>query len=32
MIEISDIAREKLQEVLQANPDKAVRVFIQGHG
>ncbi len=32
MIEITDIAKTKLQEVLVKNPGKYLRVFIQGHG
>jgi Fe-S cluster assembly iron-binding protein IscA len=32
MIEITDVAKEKLMEVLEANPGKMLRVFIQGHG
>ena len=32
MIEITDVAREKMKEVLNKNPGKYVRVVIQGFG
>ncbi len=32
MIKITDIARDKLKEVLDKNPGKNVRVVIQGFG
>jgi hypothetical protein len=31
-MDITEKAREKLQEVLKDNPGKCLRVFIQGHG
>ena len=32
MIEITDIARDKLKEVLGQNPGKHVRLIVQGFG
>ena len=32
MIEITDVAKEKIKEVLNNNPGRYLRVFIQGHG
>ena len=32
MIKITDIARDKLKEVLDSNPGKHLRVIIQGYG
>ncbi len=32
MIEITDIARDKIKEVLNNNPGKSLRVIMQGYG
>ena len=32
MIEITDLAKDKIQEVLKQNPGKLLRVVVQGSG
>ncbi len=32
MIEITDIARDKIKEILNNNPGKSLRVIMQGYG
>lgn len=32
MIKISDLAKDKIKEVMQKNPGKYLRVMIQGYG
>jgi hypothetical protein len=32
MIKISDLAKDKIKEVMQKNPGKFLRVMIQGYG
>ncbi len=32
MIEITDVARDKLKEILEKNPGKYLRVAFQGYG